>query len=164
MKLKGPTQCARRRRGFTIPEVIVATTILVIGFVGLYGAMSFGWTMVKHSREDMRATEIMDQKMEQIRLYSWLQVTNNTGSGCFMNPAPFPQYYDPSRTTTIPVYWCQMRVTNVPSSFPSSYTNDMCMVSIVVLWTNHNGGSSITTHARTNQTYVAHYGIHNYVY
>lgn len=141
----------------------MGTTILVIGFVGLYGAMAFGRTMVKNSRENLRATEIMDQKMEQIRLYNWLQVTNNTGAGCYMNPAPFPQYYDPSHTSKVPIYWCQMTVTNVPSA-PLSYSNDICSVTIVVLWTNYNGGSSITTHARSNQTYVARYGIQNYVY
>lgn len=163
MKIKGPTRSERRRRGFTIPEVVIGTVILVIGYVGLYGAMAFGRTMVKNSRENLRATEIMDEKMEQIRLYDWQEITNNVVGG-YMDPTPFPQYYDPSNTNHPPVYWCQMFVTNMPSGFPSSYSSSMCMVSVVVLWTNYNGGTSITTHARTNQTYVAGSGIQNYVF
>lgn len=163
MKTKGQTRCDRRRRGFTIPEVVVGTVVLVIGYVGLYGAMAWGRTMAKNSRENLRATEIMDEKMEQIRLYDWTEITNNAVGG-YMDPTPFRQYFDPANPNKTPVYWCKMIVTNVPSSFPSSYSGNMRQVSVVVLWTNYSGRAGAIPHARTNQTYVAWYGVQNYVF
>lgn len=161
MKTKGlKTRGKRNESALTLPEVVVATAILAIGYVGLYGVMTFGWTTAKESRENLRATEVLDQKMEQIRLYSWLQVTDTVN---YMNPAPLVQYYDPSNTNKDPVYWCTVSLANVPSGFPSSYNNDMRQVTVVVQWTNYSGGVEYIPHARTNQTYVAHYGLQNYV-
>jgi len=162
MRLKGIR--ARRKSdesALTLVEVMVATAILVICYVSLYGVMTFGASTARSSRQDLRATEIMEQKMEQIRLYNWLQVTNNVSTG-YMNPAPFKEYFNPLYTNQDPVYWCRVSITNVPTSFPASYQANMVRVRVVVLWTNYGHGAFIS-HARTNDTYVARYGMQQYV-
>jgi type II secretory pathway pseudopilin PulG len=145
---------------FTIMEVIVAAAVLIFGFISLYTAMTFGWTTVRMSRENLRATEIMAEKMEQIRLYNWQQVNDTVN---YVNPTPFAQFYDPSDTSKRPVYWCKITVASVPTNFPSSYQNDMRLVSMAVLWTNYGNGGSLIPHARTNETYVARNGLQGYI-
>src|SRR6266446_9352543 len=79
---------------YTLVEVIVAVLVLSLMLVSLYGGFSSGFAVVKLARENLRATQIMMQKMETIRLLKWSQLldTNN-----FLQPA-FQDYYDPSGT------------------------------------------------------------------
>src|SRR4051812_43555887 len=100
----------RNESAFTIVEVVIAAAILLIGYVSLYSAMGFGWSAIQSSKENLRATEIMTEKMEQIRLYNWDQVTNTT---TYVNPTPFAQYFDPSDHGKVPVYGCRVLLDNV---------------------------------------------------
>src|SRR6266550_6085100 len=62
---------------FTLMEVLVAVAIIGIQFVALYLGMTQGFGIVQVSRENLRATQILQEKMETIRLYTWDQITNN---------------------------------------------------------------------------------------
>src|SRR5579872_2835818 len=74
----------RHSRGaFTLLEVMVSVVVIVIAVVTIFLTMSMGFSMTEASRENLRATQIMLDKMEGIRLYNWSQVTN-TG---FITPA-----------------------------------------------------------------------------
>src|SRR5690242_12164798 len=66
----------RRQKAFSLIEVTVGMGILgtVVGAV-LSGFTSGIFTM-KMARENLRATQIMLERMETIRLYSWDQVTS----------------------------------------------------------------------------------------
>src|SRR2546428_9748089 len=79
---------------YTLVEVIVAVLVLALMLISLYGGFSSGFAVVKLARENIRATQIMMQKMETVRLLKWSQLldTNN-----FLQPA-FQTYYDPSST------------------------------------------------------------------
>src|SRR5262249_44898746 len=78
----------------TLVEVIVATIIIAIAGVGIIGSINYGMFVAQLARENARATQIMLEKLESIRLYNWTQVTN---SGFV--PATFVDVYDPQAPT-----------------------------------------------------------------
>src|SRR5438309_11723539 len=63
-------------KAFTLMEVLVAVAIIGVQFVTLYVGMTQGFGIVQVSRENLRATQILQEKMETIRLYTWNQITN----------------------------------------------------------------------------------------
>src|SRR5690348_10957125 len=78
----------------TLVEVIVATVIIAIAAAGIIGSINYGMFVTQLARENARATQIMLEKVESIRLYNWSQVTN---SGFV--PATFVDVYDPQAPT-----------------------------------------------------------------
>src|SRR5882757_449500 len=84
MKIKATNQeaaAARRQRGtaaFTLIEVVVAVSVILITFVTIFSIMTMGLSITQLSREDLRATQIMLDKMEGVRLYNWDQLTNSS--------------------------------------------------------------------------------------
>ena len=81
----------RRASGYTFAEVLVAAGIL--GFMGtsLYAAFSAGFCLIQTTRENLRATQIMVQKLEAVRLFTWSQVCDTTN---YLKPT-FTEMYDP---------------------------------------------------------------------
>src|SRR4051812_6916086 len=65
------------RRAFTLVEVLVGAGILGFTVVTLYGAFSFGFTTIKLSQEEVRADQILVQKLETLRVYDWSRITNH---------------------------------------------------------------------------------------
>src|SRR5437763_1075191 len=97
MRLNCPTgQKKRRESAFTIAEVVIASALLVICYVSLYAAIGIGWSTIKNTREDLRATEIMLDRMEKIRLYNWTQVTN---TATYMTTTTLTNYFNPAGLT-----------------------------------------------------------------
>src|SRR5215813_3207010 len=81
---------------YTLPEVMLSVFVLAIMLIALYGGFSAGFAVVQLARENLRATQIMVQKMETVRLLKWSQL-NDTNN--FLQPA-FMDYYDPAGTNT----------------------------------------------------------------
>src|SRR5947209_11932613 len=89
------TQAARRNPqvsqiAYTLVEVIVCVALIVILFVSLYGGMSTGFAVTQSSRENLRATQIMLQYMEGVRLFNWDQLTRSNWI-----PTTFVDWYYP---------------------------------------------------------------------
>ena len=57
--------------GFTLTEIMVACLILGVSFFALFSGMTYCLGSLRFARENLRATEIMVDKMEAIRLYNW---------------------------------------------------------------------------------------------
>jgi type II secretory pathway pseudopilin PulG len=150
-------QCALRRRsgGFTLTEVTWAMFFLGVSAVALLSGFTGGFFNIQLSRENLRATQIMLEKTETLRLYSWDQVNSNG-----FIPTNFTALYDPnapqgSRGLT---YNGTMTISPAPIA-DSSYSNDVKMVSVVVNW--RTGGIGRT---RQFTTYIARNGLQNYIY
>jgi hypothetical protein len=58
-------------KGFTIVEVMVAATILVVGFIGLIEAITVTSGMMDHARRQTLATQIINHEIETLRFLSW---------------------------------------------------------------------------------------------
>src|SRR6266545_7288489 len=65
-----------RRSAFTLAEVMVGVSIMSIMFLTLYLGFTQGFGVVQGSRENLRATQILQQQAEIIRLYTWEQMDN----------------------------------------------------------------------------------------
>lgn len=156
MKIKGPTRLKKCASAFTLAEVVIASGLIAISCTSLLIALSMGFSTVQANRENLRATQVMVQKMETLRLYNWseLQASN------FFNPT-FSEYFNPVSTNGV-LYVGQISL-SVPTNLPSNYSNQVYTVTVSVCWTNYVRGQAIV-HNRQMQTYAALYGIQNYVY
>src|SRR5207245_7390672 len=72
VKLK---RAAARRQAFTLMEVMLAVVIVGVEFVSLYVAISQGFAVVSSARENLRATQIMQEQVEIIRVLDWDKIT-----------------------------------------------------------------------------------------
>lgn len=145
--------------GFSLIEVMVGVFVLGILILALFGAYSGGLSMVQASRENMRATQILMQKMETIRLLTWTEATNTV-----LAPTGFQEYYDPLSTNSGTVYRGSYALETAPTNVPSAYNANMAKVTITVFWTNNPGTPRARVQNRQMQTLLARYGMQNYVY
>src|ERR1700692_1093973 len=129
--------CAVRRRpnAFTIAESLVAVLVLTTSSVFFYVGLATCFSVVKTSREDVRATQIMMQKLEAIRLCTWSELSNFS----------FQEPYDPLGTTnsTTGVYYFGTVSNSPATSIPgtSAYQGRMALVTVNLVWTNNSGGN-----------------------
>jgi len=129
--------------------------IAIMG-IGLYAGIGFGIMEMRLSRENLRATEILEGKMEIIRQYNWDQVVNYSG----FIPTTFTEPYyssNPTNSTANFVYTGYVTVTNAPVT--ESYSNDLRMIQVTLKWTSAN-----VKHQRQMTTFVSQYGLQKYVY
>lgn len=157
MRLQGTFRAKRLARGFTLVEVLVAGVILATISLAYYGALSSGFGLVQSTREDLRATQILMQRVEAVRLCNWRQLANFT----------FREGYDPSAGSAPMVgtmYYGSVS-TNTASSITNntSYKPNMRLVTVTLTWTNYNWNRP-QAHMRQMETQVARYGIQNYVW
>src|SRR5882762_11843070 len=76
MNLNVSRSTGRGAAAFSLPEAIMAVCVLGVMLVSLYAGSSSGFSIVQSSREELRATQILVQQMESLRLYNWDQVQN----------------------------------------------------------------------------------------
>ena len=140
--------------GFTIIELMVCVFIIGIVVMAIYGAISSGIGSIRLARENLRATQILIEKMEGIRLYTWEQV-NSPG----FVPTTFVVPYDALATNTNSGvrYFGTITITNYPNS--TTYGSEMRLVTVRLNWRTGN-----LDRTRELSTYVAQSGIQNYIY
>jgi hypothetical protein len=151
---------SRAQKAFSIIEATIGMAVVGIALVSLFAAMSATWNLMQVAREDLRATQIMVDKLETIRLYSWLQIngTNSNGSNTFLIPKTFTAYYYPIGTNTNGLaYTGQLIITNPPIT--ASYSNNMKLVTVRLSWK-----SGKTTRAREMSSLVSKDGLQRYIY
>jgi len=144
------------RSAFTLVEVLVAVLVVSIVVVSLDAGVSSGFALVKLAREDLRATQIMLQRLETLRLYKWSQFTDAT----YFSTNNYVSYYDPAGQADGSggaVYTVSTLITtNTPLA---TYSPDMRRVTVQVSWVSRK-----INRRREMSTYVARYGMQNYVY
>ena len=124
--------------------------------------MSGAFAITQQSRENLRATQIMLERLEGIRLYNWNQL-------CYSNMIPpnFTTYYYPFATNSQSLgIQYNGTVTIAPAALnpPATYGDSMRMVTVVVTWTNKVSGNTPLVHTRRMTTYSAKNGVQNYVF
>jgi prepilin-type N-terminal cleavage/methylation domain-containing protein len=139
-------------RAMTLIETLIGMAIFGILFVSLYAGISSGLAIIRSARENLRATQVMLEKMETIRLYSWDQVTQ---SGFI--PTSFSAPFWPADGGSGLQYQGTLTITNV--TFNESYSAEMRQVVVSVTW---NSGNLV--HRREMRTLVSRYGLQNYVF
>ncbi len=143
--------------GFTLVETLVAVLITAFMLMALYACFASGFSIVKVTREDLRATQILLQQMEAIRVSDYTKLTD---------PASYPTnttvYFDEEHEAIGKggtAYTVTFNARHLPSPKPQSqfYTN-MLEVTVGASWKSGN-----VQRSRSMQTYVARQGIQKYV-
>jgi len=151
-----PQRQLTRRSGFTMVEVLIAMGIAGLVFVTLYLGLAQCVSAVQSARYRLRATQILTEKLEAIRLYNWDQI-NTPG----FIPKNFTEYYKPGKNSSLsPVgirFSGTITVTN--ALVQPAYDNTMRKVVAQVSWVSRG-----SIHQERMETLVSQYGIQNYLY
>ncbi len=137
----------------TLAEIVMATAVLGIMASGLFGSFRYGFFTLQLLRENQRATQIILENVETLRLYNWEQLTN----GVYTLP---DEYYDPQAPANCQgtTYSGTVAITNCPLT--SSYAARLRQVTVTLNWITRG----TIPHSRSITTYTAKDGIQNYVY
>jgi len=140
------------RGAFSLVEVMFAVGIVGVVFVSLYAAISQGFAVVQTARENLRATQIMQEQVEILRVLDWAQITTTP------SPLNFTASFYPAGGANPGVtYSGTINITNTPATFTGSYLSDMRLAVVSLSW---QGGK--VTRQRELRTLLSHYGLHNY--
>lgn len=156
MRIQPKRSVANRCGAFTIVEVVVSIVIIGVGAAGLMAGIGYGFKTIQRVRENQRATQIILEKAETIRLFSWDQVSSNG-----FIPSTFTATYDGDATASSnysgTVYNGTVTIGNFPNS--TSYTDRMKALTLTLQWQTET-----ISRTRVLTTYIAKDGIQNYVY
>lgn len=136
-------------------EALVAMLIAGVMFTSLYAGLNGGFRIIKMSRENTRATQIMVEHMEICRLYKWQDLTNVGG---FLNTNPIPVAYYPGGGNSSIMF--TSRVILEPVALGTTYAADMRKLTVRVDWE----AMGATNRTRMMTTYVTRNGLQNYVW
>ena len=149
----------QRNRGLFLLEATIGMALLGLLFMALYSGLATTSYFVKLSRENLRATQLMAEKLDTIRLYGWKKIVEDP---TYIPQRFYPPLYsdDPStagNNATTRVYTGQIIVE--PAPFTESYADDLRVVTVKLSWVT---GKMARTHSMS--TLVSKYGVYKYVY
>ena len=148
-----PSSLPRRISAFTLMEIMVAVGVAGIVFLSVYAGLSSGFAIVELSRENLRATQIAQEKMETIRLYTWDQVTTPG-----FIPTNFTDvFFSGTQSASGLTYTGAVSIVDAPVT--ESYSNDLKEVTVSVSW-----ASAGVLRIREMRTFISRYGLQNYIY
>jgi hypothetical protein len=131
---------------------MVGVVILGITIAALCGGFSLGFRTIKLSQEDVRADQILMQKLESVRVYNWSLITNN------YIPTNFTTSFSTATGSVHGVtYDGTITVAPFSSATGESYTNTLRQITASISW--FSGG---LTHTRTMMTLISQNGIQTY--
>jgi type II secretory pathway pseudopilin PulG len=152
----------RARMAFTLVEAMVATVLLGTLLVSLYAGMSAGLSYTAMVREELRATQVMLEKLEGIRLYNWDQI-NTPG----FIPTQFTAFYLPNPTNPAMgsgvIYTGTLTIRPVQLDPPAPYADDLREVVVRVRWVGGGSGDGVVRE-REIRTLVSQYGLQNFIF
>ena len=142
----------KRHEGFSLVEIMVAVFLLAMAVAAFYGAFVSGLGILRVTRENLRATQILEERMEVIRLIKWDDVAPG------FIPRTFTASSGGTNTSTGGfMYQGTVIVTNAPIS--EKYAGDLRMIQVDLTWKSGN-----VWRTRQMTTYVSKYGLQNYLY
>jgi Tfp pilus assembly protein PilV len=168
---------SQKRGGFSIIENVIGMLVVGILVTALYGVISNGMRTEQWNREDLRATQLLIEKMDQLRVINWDQLADTNAV-----PRTFEARLNPEETPALRarvisiggaltnmvmnttdgskslVYSGSILVTNAPAG--TTYSSEMKQVTVTLNWTSAAG----LPRTRSFTTFVARYGMQNYRY
>jgi len=151
-----------RQSAFTLAEVLMGAAVMSVVFVTIFSIMTVSLFISGNSRENLRATQIMLDKMEGIRLYSPTQLTNTTFLlQSFTNWSSETNNIGMANVQGYGIMYTGT-ITIAPVTFSTSYSSNMHQVTVNVGWVS--GGQGNIAHTRSMSTFYANQGLYNYVW
>src|SRR4051812_24340477 len=119
MRINGSAirKATRLRSAFTLVEIMVSVVVMSVVFAGFFVGFAQGFAQMQVARENLRATQILEQQMETIRLYTWDQINTNG----FIPPTYYVPFDITASVSTVAVtnaltYTLQTSITNATMS------------------------------------------------
>jgi type II secretory pathway pseudopilin PulG len=153
IKLALSSRPRRKQAGFSLIEASVGMGVVGTVVGAMLSGMATGTLSIRMARENLRATQIMLEKVETIRLYSWDQVTNST-----FIPTTFAATYDPHGAPNVGLTY-NGTMTISPAPIDSSYSNNLRMVTVHLSWQTAG-----LQREREFSSYIARNGLQDYIY
>src|SRR5436190_2672355 len=144
----------QRLSGFSLVEATIGMGIIGTTVATMFSGFTSGYFTMQMARENLRATQIMLERVETIRLYSWDQVNDPT----YITPT-FTAPYDPEAPAGQQglVYNGTMQI--LDAGVATSYAADMKKVVVTVNWKTGR-----LQRTRQFTSYISRFGMQDYVY
>lgn len=149
-----------RRRAFTIVEVMIAATVMVLAISSSLIVLQYGLRAIDTARYTTLAGQILQSQMEKLRLLNWTQLTNTTyGPVAFTTFTP-----DLAATATAQMQRftaggvagkCAMSIADAPSPL-----TNMKVITLTASWKGLDG----QPHSLSYTTYYGKNGISDFFY
>jgi prepilin-type N-terminal cleavage/methylation domain-containing protein len=158
MGIKMPSSSrSRAERAFTLVEVVIAVAITSVMFVALYLGIAFGFRVSRSERENLRATQIILERMEGIRLFRFDQLSDTN-----LNPLTFTKTYYPTasggQSQGITYNGTVTIDTNITLDPSAAYSSVMKKITVQLSWVSEG-----VPRSRSISTYASQNGIQNYI-
>lgn len=126
-------------------EVMVASMILVVAMMGVFGGLKRGYELVELSRDETRVSQILQSEIEDLRTHNWDYLAGLTADSTYEPDNRFTQEFGNR-------YSCRRIITN--------RATDQKQVQLIVSWTDVSG----VTHQRDYITWITKNGVYDYYY
>jgi len=158
-----PASTHRREAGDTFAKMLVGVAFVGVVVLLLYGAFSVGFPVIQSTRENLRATRIVMQKAEALRLFAWSQVCdpNSDRKPLFVEPQDSPGVASSRGDVQYSGYITAGAPAAGDLADPSR--SHMRPVTVTVCWTNSHGGKPVVQ-TRQIQTRLARNGMPKYIW
>ncbi|MEO7597796.1 MAG: hypothetical protein ABIV50_02605 [Opitutus sp.] len=133
---------ARSKAGFTIIEVVIAATVMVLAISGSLIVVQQGIRAIDTARYTTLAGQILQSQVEKIRMLTWTQLTSTTyGPGATAN-ATFTPDVASAATAQINRFTAggvAGRFSQSITSAPSPFDTQMKIITLTANWTGSDG-------------------------
>jgi prepilin-type N-terminal cleavage/methylation domain-containing protein len=124
------------RSGFTLVEVMMATVILVVGFMGMIEAITIGSELLAAAERQTLAHQIINHDLDRVRQSTWSSLSAGTS-----NPSIGTQFTNAINAAGGAANWTLTRtITNIN---PNGTT--MRMITVTVTWTKSGTMAAAST-------------------
>ena len=158
-----PTGTTSPEAGETFAKMLVGVAFVGVVVTLLYGAFSVGFPAIQSTRENLRASQIVMQKAEALRLFTWSQV-------CDTNPHPARLFVEPKDSPGVSgssgsVQYAGYGSAAVPATgeLANASPRHLRTVTVTVCWTNSDGAKPVV-HRRDMQARLARNGTPKYIW
>ncbi len=146
----------RRRRGFTLIEVMAGAAVMALAIMTSIVTLQYGMRAIDTARYTTLAGQILQSQMEKLRLLTWTQLTDPTyGPGASANTT-----FTPDNTLSTPELGHFTTLTQTLTDAPAPFTGTMKDITLTAGWTDSFGRA----HSLTYTTRYGKNGISDFFY
>jgi Tfp pilus assembly protein PilV len=152
-----------RTRGFTIVEVMVAASVMVLAISSSIIVLQQGVRAIDTARYTTLAGQILQSQMEKLRLLTWTQLTNTTYGPSATAYAKFTPDITAIATAQINRFFVGSDVGKCAQSIvaaPAPYDSTMKKITLTANWRGLDG----RPHSLSYITYYGQNGISDFFY
>lgn len=154
----------RPTRAFTLVEVMMAATILVVGFMGMIHAITIGSEMLATARRQTLAAQIMTHELEKLRYADWSNGTDGISDlatgGVNGTPITIDTHFNSAKDANGTTYMGAVFVLTRTCTYVSGTSNQIREITFTIKWTVRPSGLAASrTYTRMMSGYYGNNGL-----